>query len=1156
MKCPFAPPLFILFLLQFTLSQSQEREVIQIKGEEAKIKIESVSIEIQIVGNFATTNTQITFFNPNDRVLEGELNFPLEDGQKVFRFAMDVNGKMREGVIVEKIRGRQAFEGIVRQSIDPGLLEQTEGNNYKARIYPIPANGRKTITVGYQEELKGIFRAQLPFGEVKFFSLKAEVFNTAGAPSSPKSNIGKLTFEQSNNSFVAELTKKKVNLSGALSIILPQRKTGNMYRQAGEELDFFYACLPIEIPEIEKTPPSSIGLIWDVSHSMTGRDLSREWAFIEAYLQYISNVSLHLIVFSNKIHLERHLEIKDGQSQELYEILKELKYDGGTSYGCLNLERRNFDEILLFSDGISNLDKPIVSSAWPPIHFLTSTSSLNTDLARAISQTTGGNFINLAKMGLDDAILKVQREQYRFLGVTGDTNLIHDFFPFPNKSIQLDKLVSLAGRINKEKAATLNMHFGVPGKVMETKEISLSKAAEKVEIARIWATIKLDNLLRDPFHNKEGVVELGKSYGLVTPYTSLIVLDRVQDYVEYKIQPPEELRVEYDSLMASKEQIYERSLKELRLETLNDYQERIDWWEQNHKDSTVFVEDPNDPEENNNQSSPHEEPDREIPVEEQVQETAIPTVTEDNHSLTPDTSDGPGISGKILDSSGKPIQGASIIIKGTRIGIMTDSLGAFNLPMPPRPIDSMAIIVSFIGFSTVELPVDSLSLGEIVLEESILHLDEVVVAGYSVVKSSLQSNASVITITPSPPVAIEGISISQTGQSTLVVRGSTSVQLGADPLYIIDGEAVSSEELAYLTQDEISSINVIKTEEATAIFGSRAAAGVIVITTKYGSDSEEEISLPDSIVTAFVPSFVVEGWDPNRSFIDSFENLPPQEWYDKYLSMKNEFSHMPGFYAVVGNYFHQNDREVLGERVLSNLAELELENHELLKILAWKYKDFDKEETYRYLYERILELRPDEPQSKRDLALSFQAAGKYQEALDLFGELLSSTSDWEDRFPMIRMIILQELNALIARHKDELDLSNVPQEYLTNLPVDIRIVLDWNTLDTDLDLWVTEPNGEKCFFKNELTSLGGRLTEDFMDGYGPEEYIIKNAKKGEYKIEVDFFDDRVQKLSGPVTLQVSIFTHYGSKNQKEVRHTLLLDKESDTIEIGSVNWEY
>src|SRR5215203_3363716 len=86
-------------------------------------------------------------------VLEGEFDFPLLDGQSIWKYALEVNDTLREGVIVEKAKARVAYENTVRRNIDPGLVEKTKGNNFRTRIYPIPAKGFKRVIIGIEEVL-------------------------------------------------------------------------------------------------------------------------------------------------------------------------------------------------------------------------------------------------------------------------------------------------------------------------------------------------------------------------------------------------------------------------------------------------------------------------------------------------------------------------------------------------------------------------------------------------------------------------------------------------------------------------------------------------------------------------------------------------------------------------------------------------------------------------------------------------------------------------------------------------------------------------------------------------------------------------------------------------------------------------------------------
>lgn len=114
----------------------------------------------------------------------------------------------------------------------------------------------------------------------------------------------------------------------------------------------------------------------------------------------------------------------------------------------------------------------------------------------------------------------------------------------------------------------------------------------------------------------------------------------------------------------------------------------------------------------------------------------------------------------------------------------------------------------------------------------------------------------------------------------------------------------------------------------------------------------------------------------------------------------------------------------------------------------------------------------------------------------------------------------------------------------------MRVVLNWSSADTDMDLWVTNPYGEKCYYQNKQTHIGGRLTADYTSGYGPEEFLLKEAVPGIYTVKVNYYGNSRQKISGPVSLQVVIYTHYGSKMEKKEENTLQLEEEKGQVLVG------
>ena len=127
-----------------------------VEGEEkdAPVRLERADVQIMVAGPLTQVTQTLIFRNPSKRVLEGELTFPLPEGAAVSGFALDVKGELVDAVPVEKEKARVVFEKEVRKGVDPGLLEQLAGNVFRTRIYPLPAEGTRTVRITYSTDSK------------------------------------------------------------------------------------------------------------------------------------------------------------------------------------------------------------------------------------------------------------------------------------------------------------------------------------------------------------------------------------------------------------------------------------------------------------------------------------------------------------------------------------------------------------------------------------------------------------------------------------------------------------------------------------------------------------------------------------------------------------------------------------------------------------------------------------------------------------------------------------------------------------------------------------------------------------------------------------------------------------------------------------------
>jgi Ca-activated chloride channel homolog len=278
------------------------------------------------------------------------------------------------------------------------------------------------------------------------------------------------------------------------------------------------------------------------------------------------------------------------------------------------------------------------------------------------------------------------------------------------------------------------------------------------------------------------------------------------------------------------------------------------------------------------------------------------------------------------------------------------------------------------------------------------------------------------------------------------------------------------------------------------------------------------------------------------------KNANKDELYRVYLDEAPSFASSTAFYLDAADIFFEKGLTELGLRVLSNLAEMDLENRHILRVLAYRLSQAGRPALAIPVLKKVLALSPEEPQSYRDLGLAYAKNNESQRAIDTLNEVV--IRPWHGRFPEVELITLSEINAIIATSSSRLDTSKIDPRLLKNLPLDLRAVLTWDADNTDIDLWVTDPNGERAFYGHRITYQGGRMSADFTGGYGPEEFSLKKAKPGKYKVEAQYFGDRQQNLTGATTLQVQFTSGFGTRGARDQIVTLRLKDRREQIFVG------
>lgn len=944
-------------------AQGLRMPLVRVAGSQEPVRIQSLRIDVEVTGSLATTTWDLTVFNAQDRILEGELLFPLGEGQTVSRFALDVNGRLREGSVVEKAKGRQVFEAIVRRGVDPGLLEKVDGNAFRARVYPVPARGTRRIVLAYEQELAFAPRAEgealryhLPFAftdPIPSFSFKVQVHEQDLQPRLASNPLPGFTFTRWQRAYVAESHRDHIRLDQPLTLLLPRPPDAKaLFLERDGAAALFALALNPSLPKEPKPLPGRLLLLFDASASARHRDRGRELAVLDAYFRRLGDASVRLVVFRDQPEPARDFALRGGHWAELRKAMESAPLDGATAFGRLDLGNESADEVLLLSDGLNTLGDAEPRLPKAPLTALASAALGDPARLRALAERQGGERIDLTRTTDAEALAALTTRPLAFLRASYEPGAIEELYPSGGQVLRGSFV--LTGRILRP-GAKLTLHFGYGGRTRFTRVVSLAREeGSEAPVRRLWAQKKLAELDLDRVRNARAMVALGKAFGLVTEGTSLIVLEDLQDYLRHRIEPPAELRTEYDRLSGLALQREGDREKAHLAQVLKAFEERQRWWE------TVF----------------------------------------------------------------KPVE---------------------PKPEPKRNGQANAVV-------------------------------EVVASAAAADRSERLAEAP-------PPPAPAAMAPGVAGGGPLAKSARR------------DGDKE-------------------KPEEASGTRG----------------------------------RIELKAWNPDTPYLKALEAASKDERYAVYLRLRDDFGGTPGYYLDVADFFERQGDRALSRRILSNLAELKLEDPALLRVFGWRLLQLGEPGLAVWVLEQVLRLREEEPQSRRDLGLALAALGEPQRAAGMLWDAVRIPSD--GRFRDVHLIALGELNALLATTPQRLVIPGMDRAFQRSLPVDVRVVLNWDTPDSDMDLHVIDPRGEVCFYSHPRTAIGGRISADVTQGLGPEEFLLKKAVPGRYQIKAKFFGTRQQTVVGATTVRLELFLHHGTAKVENKGALVRLTGQGRMVDVG------
>jgi tetratricopeptide (TPR) repeat protein len=936
---------------------------LEARGAERPIELRALGITSAVTGRFAMTTVEMTFFNPNSRVLEGELQFPLTDGQTVTGFALSMrDGKkeiMREAVPVDKAKGRRTFEAIERRNVDPALLEVTQGNNFKLRVYPLDPGGERRVRVTYGEALPDtgdgvLYRLPLAYAD-KIGRLDIRIrAEGVKAPSVRGITAGGSGFEVSRTgegAYSLALSASDVS-PGVGELAIPFGRAGEDGVHFGRRKDKTYFYAEVEAGAETASDiryPKTLSILWDASASGRSRDRAREFAFLGAFFAAAKDVTVDLQRVRDTAAPRASFEVKGGDWSALRDALAETVYDGATNLGAFDTGAQS-DMFFLFSDGLDNYSSaPLTLPAGTrPLYALV--SSVSADAARLKFLSANGGVIDLRMFDpARDTISGLLAPRAGIISASGPG--VSDVV----WSRGARGVFRLAGVVNGPDAK-LTLTFESPSGEPIRRDISLDSAPlasvpegpASDSVPFMWAAMKIESLDGEYDLNRGEIRRVGREFGIPTRETSLMVLETAEDYARYDIDPPSDLKPEFDRLRAL---LAPRRADRHKLgRIVSEWKSRVDWWEKDFP------------------KGPMPGPGKNKPAPDVPNAMGNMMAREEERPMA--RAYAGSFSGALFDEESQ--------------GLRADGVRSEPLPAPVR----------------------------------------------------------------------------ETADMTIALRS----------------------------------------------------------------------------------------WNPDEPYIRRMKEAGDEDLYRIYLDERPDYEDSAPFFVDVSYQLSGRGFEELSLRVLSNLAEMNLESRQILRVLGYRLLEAGRAEQAVVIFKQVLAMADDEPQSYRDLALALDAAGDKQSAVDRLYDIVER--DFERDFPGIEIIALTEMNAIIASSSEPLDTSKIDPRLRGNYPLDLRVVITWDTDNTDVDLLVTDPNGEEAFYGAPLSYQGGRVSPDNTVGYGPEEYSLKKAKPGVYRIEAIFYANSQQSISDATTVQLDFFTGYGGETQKKESVTMRLRDAKDRIFVG------
>ena len=518
------------------------------------------------------------------------------------------------------------------------------------------------------------------------------------------------------------------------------------------------------------------------------------------------------------------------------------------------------------------------------------------------------------------------------------------------------------------------------------------------------------------------------------------------------------------------------------------------------------------------------------------------------------------VKGRVSDENGY-LSNVVVISRDNNLKTVTDSLGNFSIEARNKGI----LEFRYIGKNTILSRVSESTVKNIYMTDGNMVLDELVLEskkeevidngygkldkkrlGYSI--ETLDGNKIIPSNTNVKDAVagkFAGIKIGNNDDlSQFVGRGRYTTILGNQyGLVVVDGLVIKQSnssrdagfiaDTGFLDPANIESVTYLKGLAATNIYGSDGRNGVLLIKTKTGSSSYKKKkkrrlgNTPTYNNDAEIEEIINKPYIKEISKTTSIEDA-----YKAYISQRKLYGKDVNFFFDIASYFKNWNNPYLVKRILSNVLEVHKNlDVEILRMLAYKYEEFDMFDESVEAYEQIISIKPSESQAYRNLALSYQLNKQFTKAQEVHNKIYNNKYTEVNSFSGLKQTINSEYKNLVALHNSTLVAADIPDFYKKNTEYDTRIVFEWSYFDAQFDLQIVNPQQRYYTWSHTQNEERSRIIKETAQGYGLEEFFITKKDKGEWLFNLTYYGKKTGDNSIPTYLKITVYNNFGRPNQ-------------------------